>query len=60
MPNDLLTYLDLVFCAGALPEQARKVVADALTNLPPATTDLERARTALDLVVTSPEAAIQR
>jgi uncharacterized protein (DUF1800 family) len=59
-PDDLITYLDLVFCAGALSDHARKVVADTLTNLPPATTDLERARTALDLVVTSPEAAVQR
>jgi uncharacterized protein (DUF1800 family) len=58
--GDLIDYLDLVFCAGALPGPARAVVADALSRLPPATTDLERVRTALELVVTSPMAAVQR
>jgi uncharacterized protein (DUF1800 family) len=59
-PDDLIDYLNLVFCAGALPDQARTVISDTLTHLPPATADLERARTALDLVVTSPESAVQR
>jgi uncharacterized protein (DUF1800 family) len=59
-PNDLIDYLDLVFCAGTLPPKARAVITETLIHLPPAISDLERARTALDLVVTSPEAAVQR
>jgi uncharacterized protein (DUF1800 family) len=59
-PDALIDYLDLVFCAGGMSPDARKVVADALGRLPPTASDLERARCALDLVVTSPEAAIQR
>ena len=59
-PDDLIAYLDLVFCAGGMSEKSRAVVADTLAQLPPATSDLERARCALDVVVTSSEAAIQR
>jgi uncharacterized protein (DUF1800 family) len=59
-PDELIDYLDLVFCAGALPLQARAIISAALAQLPPATSDLERARTALDLVVATPEAAVQR
>jgi len=59
-PDELVDYLDLVFCANALPGQAHAVITDMLAHLPPATSDLERARTALDLVITSPEAAVQR
>ena len=59
-PDELIDYLDLVFCAGALPEPARAVLSETLAQLSPKTPDLERARTGLDLVVTSPAAAIQR
>ena len=59
-PDELIDYLDLVFCAGALPDAARAVIADTVVRLPSSTTDLERARTALELVVTSPMASVQR
>jgi len=59
-PSELIDYLDLVFCAGSLPPKARAIITDTFSHLPPTTSDLERARTALDLVVTSPEAAVQR
>jgi hypothetical protein len=36
------------------------VITDTLSRLPPTIADLERVRTALDLVITSPEAAVQR
>jgi len=59
-PDELIDYLDLVFCAGSLPSPARAVIADALNRLPPTAPDLERARTALDLIVATPEAVVQR
>ncbi|MEO6993641.1 MAG: DUF1800 family protein [Lacunisphaera sp.] len=59
-PDALVDYLNVVFCGDGLSEKSRAVVLDTLAHLPPATTELERARTALDLIVTSPDAAIQR
>ncbi len=59
-PDALVDYLNLVFCSGGLSAKSRAVVLDTLAHLPPATTPLERARAALELIVTSPEAAIQR
>jgi uncharacterized protein (DUF1800 family) len=59
-PSQLIDYLDLVFCAGTLSDRARSVITNTLSHLPPAATDLERVRTALDLVVTSPAASVQR
>lgn len=59
-PDELLAYLDLVFCSGAMSEKTRAVVTDTLNKLPPTTSDLDRARSALELVVTSYEAAVQR
>ncbi len=59
-PDELLAYLDLVFCSGAMSEKTRTVVTDTLNKLPPNTSDLDRARSALELVVTSYEAAVQR
>ncbi len=59
-PDELIAYLDLVFCAGAMSEKTRAVVIDTLNKLPPTTSDLDRARSALELVVTSCEAAVQR
>lgn len=59
-PDSLLNHLTLVFCAGAFPEKARAIVRDALAKLPPSASDPDRVRTALDLVVTSPYAAVQR
>jgi uncharacterized protein (DUF1800 family) len=60
-PGPLLDYLDLVFCAGSLPTKAREEITAALAALPPTnTSDLDRAKLALHLVIISPEAAIQR
>jgi hypothetical protein len=59
-PAELVAYLNLVFCAEEMPPKAVAIVAETLEHLPPGASDLERARTALDLVVTSPEAATQR
>ena len=59
-PDELLAYLDLVFCAGAMSEKTRTVVTTTLNQMPPATGDLDRARSALELVVTSSDAAVQR
>jgi uncharacterized protein (DUF1800 family) len=59
-PGPLLDELDLLFCAGALGDKARERITAALEKLPAAASDLDRVRCALDLVVTSPEAAIQK
>jgi hypothetical protein len=59
-PGPLLDYLDLVFCGGSMPQKSRDDITAALAALPPAASDLERARLALHLTVISPEAAIQR
>jgi len=58
-PEALVDYLDLVFCSGALSPKARAVVLDKLSQFPPTTSDPDLVRSALDLVVTSPDAAIQ-
>lgn len=59
-PEAMLDYLDVVFCGGGMTTRERAVITEALSRLPPTTSPLERARSALDLVVTSPMAAIQR
>jgi hypothetical protein len=59
-PDQLVDYLDHVFCAGGMSEKSRAIALDTLAHFPLATSDLERVRGALDLVITSPEAAIQR
>jgi uncharacterized protein (DUF1800 family) len=59
-PDELVNYLDLIFCGGGMTEKFRAVLTDTLNHLPPATSDLDRARTALELVATSSEAAVQR
>jgi uncharacterized protein (DUF1800 family) len=59
-PAQLVDYLNLVFCAGAMSEPDQAIAVAAVEHLPPNASDLERAQCALDLVVTSPKAAIQR
>lgn len=59
-PGELIDYLDLIFCAGGMSEKSRNIARDTLAHFPPSTSDLERVRSVLDLIVTSPEAAIQR
>jgi uncharacterized protein (DUF1800 family) len=59
-PDDLVNYFNLVFCAGTLTDHSRGIVVDALMRQPSGSSDLDRVRTALDLVITSPMAAVQR
>jgi uncharacterized protein (DUF1800 family) len=59
-PDPLLDYLSLVFCGGGMPADFRQHIADALAALPPATSDLDRIRCALQLTISSTAAAIQR
>jgi len=59
-PDPLLDYLDLVLCGGSMEPNARRRIEQALMALPSKDTDLDRARCALELTVTSRAAAIQR
>ncbi len=59
-PDGLLDYLNLNLCGGALSARTRESIYKVLADIPPTTGDLERARTALQLVVTSTDCAIQR
>ncbi|MBI5382510.1 MAG: DUF1800 family protein [Opitutae bacterium] len=56
----LADYLNTVFCGGAMPATMRARLVTALGTMPSNTTDLERVRSAIYLVITSPEAAIQK
>lgn len=56
----LLDHLSLVLCSGSLSAAARTRITTALTALPSTTTALDRVRTAILLVLTSPHAAIQK
>jgi uncharacterized protein (DUF1800 family) len=58
-PDPLIDYLDAVFCGKNMSEKCRERIKAALAALPPATSDLERARCALELTVDSPDAVIQ-
>jgi uncharacterized protein (DUF1800 family) len=59
-PGPLVDYLNTVFCAGALPSALHDRIVTAINALPTSTTDTERVRSAIYLVVTSPFAAVQK
>ncbi len=59
-PSALLDHLNLLLCAGTLPAAAKTRITTALAALPAATTTLDRAKSAVLLVLTSPAAAIQK
>jgi hypothetical protein len=59
-PAALLDHLSRVLCADTLPAAARTRITTALAALPAATTPIDRAKTAVLLVLTSPAAAIQK
>jgi hypothetical protein len=59
-PGPLVDYLNTVFCAGALPSALHDRIVSAVNVLPTSTTDTERVRSAIYLVVTSPPAAVQK
>ncbi len=56
----LIDYLDLVLAAGNLSPRARTSIAASMAALPASTSALDRARTAVLLVLTSPGAAVQK
>jgi uncharacterized protein (DUF1800 family) len=58
-PDSMVDHLNLLLCAGALPEAARQRIVTALQAMPAGTSDLNRQRSAVYLVVTSPAAAVQ-
>ncbi|NBQ58151.1 MAG: DUF1800 family protein, partial [Opitutaceae bacterium] len=57
-PAALLDHLNSVLCAGTLPSAARTRILTALSSLATSTTNEDRAKTAILLVLTSPAAAI--
>lgn len=59
-PGALLDHLNSVLCAGTLPSAARTRILTALSSLATSTTNEDRAKTAILLVLTSPAAAIQK
>jgi uncharacterized protein (DUF1800 family) len=59
-PGPLVDYLNTVFSAGALPPVVHDRIVSALNALPTSTTDTERVRSAIYLVVASPPAAVQK
>ncbi len=59
-PDALLDWLNLTFCSGSMSPATRERITKVLAEVPPATTDLDRVRSALHLTVTSMDAAIQR
>lgn len=59
-PGALVDSLNLIFCSGSLSPSSPARIVEAVGLLPPKASDLDRARMALYLTVTSPEAAVQR
>jgi uncharacterized protein (DUF1800 family) len=59
-PQQLVDYLNLVFSGGTMPKSMTDLLVSAVTRMPASTSDLEKIRSALYLVVTSPEVAIQK
>jgi hypothetical protein len=59
-PTALLDHLNTVLCAGTLPTTARTRIITAISALATSTTNEDRAKTAILLVLTTPAAAIQK
>ena len=59
-PQQLVDYANLVLAGGTMSRPDTDLVVAALTRMPAATTDLDRVRSALYLVVSSPEGSIQK
>lgn len=59
-PVALVDRLNLILCGGSLSTPARDRMVAALTGMPNGTTDLEKARSAFYLMLTTPEGAVQR
>ena len=58
--NPLLDHLNAVLCGGSMSQYTRDRVTTALLALPTSTTTLERAQSAILIVVTTPDGAIQK
>jgi len=59
-PSALLDRLSLLFCGGALSTATRTRILDGLQSLVPATTNDEKMKTAIWLVIASPDGAVQK
>jgi hypothetical protein len=59
-PTALVDHLNALLCAGSLPAAARTRIITALSALATSTTNEDRAKTAILLVLTTPAAAIQK
>jgi uncharacterized protein (DUF1800 family) len=59
-PSALIDHLNMVLCAGSLSTAAKARITTALSSLAASTTTLDRVNTAILLVLTSPNAAIQK
>ena len=56
----LLDHLNTVLCSGSLSASARTRITTALSALPTSTSNEDRAKTAILLVLTSPSGAVQK
>jgi len=59
-PQQLVDYANLVLAGGTMARSDTELIVSALTRMPTSTSDLERVRSALYLVVSSPEGSIQK
>jgi hypothetical protein len=59
-PQQLVDYANLVLAGGTMARSDTELIVSALTRMPASTSDLERVRSALYLVVSSPEGSIQK
>ena len=56
----LIDQLNLLFCANQMTAATRNHVTTTLSALPAAATDLERVQTAIQLVISLPDGALQK
>lgn len=59
-PAELVDRLNLFFCANQMSESTRTRIVSLLQSLPATTTPTERVRSAIYLVIMSPDGAMQR
>jgi hypothetical protein len=59
-PSALIDHLSLLLAGGTLPDLVRTRVTTALAALPASATTLDRARSAVLIIITSPAGAVQR
>ncbi|MBC7369353.1 MAG: DUF1800 domain-containing protein [Undibacterium sp.] len=59
-PQQLVDYMNLVMSAGSLPKTMTDVIVSAITRMPASTSDTDKVRSALYLVVSAPAGSIQK